>query len=61
MRFEFKVIVEVERDEGLFASREDLGEQLRDEIEAADPGSLEGENGGQYSTTSFDIIEVEAK
>lgn len=61
MRFEFKVVVEVERDEGKFESREDLGEQIRDEIESADPGSLEGDNGGQYSTSLFEVEEVESK
>lgn len=59
MKFEFKVIVEVERDEGKFESREDLGEQIRDEIECADPGSLEGDNGGTYSTICFEVEEVE--
>lgn len=61
MRFQYTVTVEVERDEGLFASREDLGGQIREEIENAEPGSLEGENGGQYSVVSFEVEEVEGK
>jgi hypothetical protein len=61
MKFEFKVTVEVERDEGKFESRDDLGEQIRDEIESADPGTLEGDNGGVYSTVAFEVEEVDAK
>jgi hypothetical protein len=60
MRFRFIVDVEVEREEGLFASREDLGEQMREEIEGADPGSLEGENGGTYSTVEWEVSEGDA-
>lgn len=49
------VTIEVERSEGKFASREELTEQLVTELEGADPGSLEGENGGQYDVTSFEV------
>jgi len=55
MEFEFKVRVSVERDEGLFASRADLGEQLEDALEEANPDSLEGENGGQYSVVEWEV------
>lgn len=57
MIFTYTVTVEVERSEGKFASREDLGDQIRESIEGADPGSLEGENGGQYDVTSFEVSE----
>ncbi len=60
MRFKFMVEVEVERTEGKFASREDLGGQLKEEIEGADPGSLTGENDGEYEVVSFEVEEVEA-
>lgn len=57
MRFTFTVEVEVQRDEGKFASRDEIAEQLRDAIESADPGSLEGGEGGQYSTCGWDVDE----
>lgn len=60
MHFEFKVVVDVERDEGKFASREDLSTQIQESIESADPGSIEGENGGQFSTVTWDVEEVES-
>jgi hypothetical protein len=55
MRFTFTVEVEVQRNEGKFATRDELAEQLREAIEGADPGSLEGENGGQYETTDWSV------
>jgi len=58
MLFRFVVEAEVERTEGKFASREELSEQMRDEIEAADPGQLEGENGGQYEVTSWEVSDA---
>lgn len=61
MKFEFKVTVEVERTEGKFASREELAEQIRDELEGAEPSSLEGENEGQYDVVAFEVEEVESK
>jgi hypothetical protein len=57
MKFTFVVEVEVERDEGKFASRDELADQLIQEIEGADPGSLSGDNGGEYSTTSWEVSE----
>lgn len=55
MKFTFTVTVEVEREEGKFASREDIGDQLAEAIEGADPGSVEGENGGTYNTTEWTV------
>ena len=43
MRFKFTVDVEVQHTEGKFASRDDLEEKLREALEGADPGSLEGD------------------
>lgn len=57
MRFTFVVEVEVERVEGRFASRDDIGEQLRAELEGADPGSITGENDGEYGVVSWDVDE----
>jgi hypothetical protein len=55
MRFEYKVTVEVERSEGKFASRDELGEQIREALESADPGQLDGENGGVYETNEWTV------
>lgn len=60
MRFEFNVEVEVERDEGKFVSREELGEEIRGAIESADPASIEaGFDGSTYNVESWDVNEVE--
>jgi hypothetical protein len=58
MRFVFQVEIEVERTEGKFASRDELSEQLAEAIESADPGSVEGDNGGQYEVIAFEVSEV---
>lgn len=60
MQFTFTatVEIEVERSEGKFASRDELAEQLleaiQEALDSADPGSLEGEMGGQYEVTMFE-------
>jgi hypothetical protein len=57
VKFSYRVEVEVERIEGKFASREDLGGQIQEALECADLGSLTGENDGQYETTSWEVSE----
>lgn len=59
MRYVFTVAVEVERTEGKFASREELGAQLVEALESADPGQVDGDNGGTYEVTSWDVEEQE--
>ena len=59
MYSEYLVKVEAERDEGKFASREDIGGQIESELAGADPGTLEGENGGSYSINKWEVEEVE--
>lgn len=58
MRFVYQVEVEVERIEGKFASRDEIGEQILDALATADPGSIEGENGGSYESTTWEVSEV---
>jgi hypothetical protein len=58
MRFTFTVEVEVEREEGKFASRDDLAEQLQDALAGSDPGVVEGDNGGVYSVVQWDVEET---
>jgi hypothetical protein len=57
MKFEFRVSVEVEREQGKFASRDEIEEQLVEALEQADPGSLTGEAGGEYATTMWEVNE----
>lgn len=61
MRIRIVIEAEVERREGKFASREDLGDQLVEELEGADPGELEGENEGQYEVVEWIVTREEAK
>jgi hypothetical protein len=59
VEFTFKVTAQVERTEGKFSSREDIGGQIAAELESADPGSIQGENDGQYEVTSWEVEEEE--
>jgi hypothetical protein len=61
MRFVFEVEVEVERDEGKFASRDELAEQIESALTDADPGTLDGDAGGSYSTSSWSVAEIDQK
>lgn len=58
MRFRYTVDIEVERVQGKFASRDELGEQLEQALLDADPGSVEGENGGEYEVTGYEVAEA---
>lgn len=55
MNFKFLVEVDVERQEGKFASRDEIGDLLREALTEADPGTVEGENGGVYETSNWDV------
>lgn len=62
MQIVIVVRVEVERDEGKFASREEIEQALLEEIEQADPGSIDSlDSGGVYSTTAFDCEAVDPR
>lgn len=58
MRFTFTVEVEVERIEGKFASREELADQIYEALDQAQLDSVEGDAGGQYEVTAWEIDEV---
>lgn len=60
MHFTYVVEVEVERTEGKFATRDELGEQILEALSGADPGQLEGENEGQYEVTDWEVNEQES-
>lgn len=55
---EFKVTATIDRTSGLFASRDDIAEAMRQEIEDGNPGSLYGlgNNGdSEYEITDFEV------
>lgn len=53
------VDIEVDRVAGKFASRDELEaailEAVTDALEQGDPGSLEGEDGGEYETVEWTV------
>lgn len=57
MRYTFIVNVEVERAEGKFATRDEIGELITESLESADPAELQGENGGNYVVTTWEVAE----
>ena len=59
MRFRFVVEIEVERVKGKFATRDEIRDQIQEALESADPGTYEGDNGGQYETQSWEVNEEE--
>lgn len=58
MRFLFEVEVNLEREEGKFASRDELSAQISEALEEADYGSWTGDEGGTYSG-DFEVREAE--
>lgn len=59
MRFQYTVEVEVEREGGgLFESRDSLGAEIASAIEGADPGTVSGDNGTEYTVTSWTVAEA---
>jgi hypothetical protein len=57
--FKFTVTVELERESGKFASRDEMAEAIRDEIEGADPGSVYGIGADGESSYTVNSWEVE--
>jgi hypothetical protein len=55
MHFTYTIEVEAERTEGKFASRDDIGEQIQSEIDGANPGTVDGENGGTYEISEWEV------
>jgi len=58
MDFTLTVNVSVERTEGKFATKDELREQIIDAIDSANPQQIEGESGGQYEVTIWDVEEA---
>jgi hypothetical protein len=61
MDFRLVVNASVERDQGKFSTREDIEGQLIEAVEGADPGSITGENDGEYSVTDWSVEAEEVK
>lgn len=60
LRFAFTVTVEIERESGKFASREEIAEVLIEWLESADQGTVDGigaDGESSYSTTSWEVDE----
>jgi hypothetical protein len=55
MRFEYKVTVEVERETGKFATRDEIDDQIREALESANPDQFDGENGGVYNVIEWEV------
>jgi hypothetical protein len=53
MRFTITVHVEIERESGKFAGREEMLDQIIDAIESANPDTLDGENEGVYNVVEW--------
>jgi hypothetical protein len=58
MHFTFTVEVEVEREQGKFASRDEISEAIAEALGDARLDSFEGENGGEYTVTDWSVEEA---
>lgn len=61
MKFTFTVEVEVERVEGKFAPKDEIADQLRDAIEGANPGTVDGvgaDGSTTYEVTDFSVSDA---
>lgn len=60
MRFNLTVQVEVERESGKFAGRDEIEDQIKEAIGDADPGSISGVGADGDSEYSVTVWEVES-
>jgi hypothetical protein len=58
MDFTFTVNVHIERTEGKFATKDEMEEQLIQALADANPNQLDGDDGGVYEVTDWDIESV---
>ena len=58
-KFTFTVNVEVTRESGKFATRDEMADQIRDALEGSDPGYLSGIGYDGDSEYTVDAWEVE--
>jgi hypothetical protein len=60
--FTFTIEVQVERDSGKFAGRDEIAEQLMEALESADPGTVDGigaDGDSSYSVVDWSVSEDE--
>ena len=60
-KFTFTVTVELEREQGKFASRDEMGETLIEWLEGADEGAIYGigaDGESNYNTITWDVEET---
>ena len=57
MRFTFHVSVEVNRQQGKFASREDIATELQQALDDANPGDLQVGDDGEYTVDDWTVDE----
>lgn len=57
MTIKILLTVEVERTQGKFESKEGLAEKIIEEL--SDPGTITGDNEGEYEVTSWEAEYVE--
>lgn len=60
MRFEYKISVEVERIQGKFATKDELSEQIEEELASADPGNLYSADDAEYEVTGWGVERTDA-
>lgn len=61
MRFIFEVTVEIERETGKFCPKDELGDELIEALEQADPGcigSSSGDCNAVYNTIDWAVSDV---
>lgn len=61
MKFTFTVEVEVERTEGKFAPKDEIADQLREAVEYANPGTVDGvgaDGDSNYEVTDWNVIDA---
>lgn len=54
----YKIIATLDHVSGKFASKEEISSQILDELENLSIGILEGDNGGEYEITGWEITEL---
>lgn len=62
MRFAYLVTADVERIEGKFAGRDEVGEELSSTLENTDPGQVDGlgpDGTSSYEVQSWDVSEYD--
>lgn len=57
MRYRFIVEVEAEHETGKFESRDDIGAELSDVLETANPEEITGSNDGLYTLVEWSVME----